>query len=547
MGAAAEELRAGLSASRHGAWSVARHAFEAALQEEDSAEAREGLGLALWFLGSVAEGITERERAFEGYAAAGRCDEAARLAVWVSHQHLLSGRRSAARGWLARAERVVEDSSASCAGRGWVAVEQARHAVRVEEQIALAARALAVARTCGESDLEVFALSLLGRAVVAAGRQDEGLSLLEEAMAAASAARAEHRIGNVHTLAEAYCNLVEGCATLGDWERAAEWCDLVAGFALSHDTAPLLGACRAMHGDVLLATGHWPQAEQALERALETHARYVPQMGDPAVASLAELRVRQGRLVEAERLLAGREEEAPALRALALLRIAVGRHREAAALLERALRVAEDHAVRAALLLSPLVEARLGCGDTAGAGVAAEQLASLAVGTGIRLVQAEAALAASRVALAAGAAEQAEDRARQALIHFGRLAMPFGTACARLELARALAGVEPELARVEARTAAAGFRDLGATGGESAATAVGRALPPPAGEHGVRVPGQLTARENEVLSLVALGMSNARIAAALVISEKTAGHHVSHILSKLGVHNRTEAASHARL
>ena len=40
-------------------------------------------------------------------------------------------------------------------------------------------------------------------------------------------------------------------------------------------------------------------------------------------------------------------------------------------------------------------------------------------------------------------------------------------------------------------------------------------------------------------------MSNAQIAQSLVISEKTAGHHVSHILVKLGVRNRAEAAAYA--
>jgi ATP/maltotriose-dependent transcriptional regulator MalT len=181
--------------------------------------------------------------------------------VWVSHQYLIAGRASAARGWLARAERVLEGVD-RCAGHGWVAVERARHAETVEECAEHAQRAMITAREMDAGDLEVFALSLLGRAEVSAGRRQEGMQLLEEAMAAASAGR----VRNVHTLGEAYCNLITACASAGEWERAAEWCELVDDFAREHDATPLLGACRTIHADVLLATGR-NRAEAAAHAA----------------------------------------------------------------------------------------------------------------------------------------------------------------------------------------------------------------------------------------------------------------------------------------
>lgn len=535
---AIDERSEGLRLLEEAQWAAARDTFQRALDEQETPEAHDGIGLALFFLGSIEEGIAARERAFEDYLRAGRCDEAARVGVWVSHQYLLSGRVSAARGWLARAARAVDD--AECDGQGWVEIERARHAESLDERAAHTRRAMAIAHESGNGDLEVYALSLLGLTEVSAGRLDVGMQLLEEAMAAASAGR----IRNVHTLAEAYCNLIMASTNAGDWDRAAEWCEMVDDFAREKGTVPLLGSCRTIHADVLVARGRWPEAEQALESALETHAGFVPAMGAPTLASMAELRVLQGRLAEAEQLLAGREEQPTSLCALARLRIADGRPRVAAALLERALGTAEGDAIRTTQLLAPLVEARLACGDLEGASVATAQLADLAEDSGIRLVDARAELAASHLSLAVDRPEEAAEPARRALAAFARLGMPLQVGEARLALARALVKGAPDVAADEARTALAAFRQLGASRAMDAAGALLRELGEATGAR-PRSQGELTARELEVLGLLELGMSNARIAQTLVITEKTASHHVSHILSKLGVQNRAEAAAYA--
>jgi DNA-binding NarL/FixJ family response regulator len=531
----------GRRALDRGDWETARAVFRSAVAADGSPDAYDGLGQALWCLGDVAGGIAARERAFDGYARARRCEEAARLAVWVSHQHALAGRASAARGWLARSERALEGHG-ECAGHGWVAVERARHCTSVEEQIELATHAIEIARGAQVGDLELFALSVLGRAEIDAGRQEAGMALLEEAMATATAGE----VRDLHTLGEAYCNMITASTDAGDWERATEWCGVVDGFAEQTGLTPLFGACRSVHADVLLATGHWPEAERALETALETHASSIPAMAAPAIASLAELRIRQNRLADAEQLLAGREEHPASLRALALLRVAEGRPQVASGLLERNLHDAEDNAVRLAQLLAPLVDARIACGDAAGAAEASEQLAELAESTGLRLIAARAELAAARVALAREPADtaQAAETAHRALAAFSSLSMPAAAAEARVELARALAPESPEVASDEARAAHRALRELGDLRGADRAAAVVRERGGALGAR-ERVHGDLTAREREVLDLITRGMSNAQIAHALVISEKTAGHHVSRILMKLGVRNRTEAATMA--
>jgi DNA-binding NarL/FixJ family response regulator len=258
---------------------------------------------------------------------------------------------------------------------------------------------------------------------------------------------------------------------------------------------------------------------------------------------LADLRIRQGRLEEAEQLLEDLDIGVESARPLAAVRLAQGKLELAVDTVERALAELDPGSIAAAPLWSVLVDAHLAAGSIEEAALAADMLDICANRQNGPYVRATAALARGRLCLALADGDPCA-HLREALAGFHRARTPMEIAETRLELANALVAERPEVARSEARAALEGFERLPAARRADAAAALLRALG--ARERPAqRDEGSLTKREAEVLELLGFGLSNREIGDRLFISRKTVEHHVGRILSKLSLRGRAEAAAYA--
>jgi DNA-binding NarL/FixJ family response regulator len=335
--------------------------------------------------------------------------------------------------------------------------------------------------------------------------------------------------------------MLSACELVEDVSRAEAWIATVDRFTLWTDFVK--PTCRTHYGGILVALGRWGDAERELLAAAEAFARGYRGERVFTLVRLADLRVRQGRYEEAERLMEGVEWHPRARRAATAIAFARGDLGLARDLAGLCLDGAQPTDPACAPLLELLVRVHVALEDLSQAREGADQLAALAAGSEGERAQAFADSAAGQVLAAAGDA-QATATLKQALERFARLEMPFEAAHAQLELARTLVATAPDAAAAEARLAFVAFERLGAAHDADAAACLLRELgstgrPRAAGR------GRLTAREAEVLSLIAAGMSNADIARRLFISRRTAEHHAASILAKLDLHSRAEAAAYA--
>lgn len=536
-----EEARSAFERALHtGDQDAAKHSFREVLDPEGGAEVLSGLAEALWWLGEIRGAVDCWERAYSGFRRRPDPAQAAFIATGLSLVYNANlGNHAAAAGWVARAARLVDEHALEPL-RGWVLIARVADADPGQHE-AVARQAHQLGRNFGDRDLELCALTQIGVALIDQGRIAEGIAFHDEAMAGALAGE-----GQLNTVVFAACEMMTSYSRCAQYQRMVQWIRAAERFVERYGCPYLNASCRTHYGEVLFAIGDWSRAEEELRVALRLSETSLPPVRAKALARLAELRLAQGRVEEAERLLAGFEDHEASAPACAQSQLLRDEFASAAATARRWLGVIGESRMESAPLLELLGEAEIGQGQTETAAERGRKLAELGSTLGCQVMLARGERLRGR-ALADASDPAAKRHLYTALHEFVRLEMPFEAARTRLLLARALREPDPDVAEAEARAALAVFENLGAVPDVGSATTVLREIESMTRKQTRETPdlAGLSQREIEVLRLVAQGLTDREIAARLVLSRHTVHRHIHSILTKLDLTSRAAAAAYA--
>ncbi|MPY77581.1 MAG: hypothetical protein GEV04_03610 [Actinophytocola sp.] len=506
-------------------WPLARELYAAA--DPDGADDLSRFGDAAWWLGRINETLTVSERAYHAHLAEGGTRAAAMSAMELAFLRFLRAEESLGGAWLATARRLLTDDI-DCVEhaylRYFLEVEAAVETQDVERVAATARDIRALADQYGDACLAAMATVAEGRARITLGDVAAGLALLDEAMAVVLTDELPPGwTGNI------YCNVIATCHELVDLRRMRSWTESLEEWCGAMPAAVVFsGICRVHRAQLMQTRGDWTRSESEARRVCDdladltvfttANAHYV--VGD-------SLRLR-GEFDAAERAyLRAHELARDPQPGMSLLRLAQGRPDVAARSIHAALAATGAPLARAPLCFAA-VEIDLAAGEPGR--VAADELDDLARRYPSPGLRAMALHARGAVLLGEGRPADALLALRQACTSWLRLDAPYECARVRLLLADAYAVLDDLDASARERNAA-----------EAVLTRLG--APPPTTTHDV--PDGLSAREVEVLALVAHGKTNREVAAELVLSEKTVARHLSNIFTKLGLPSRTAAAAYA--
>jgi DNA-binding CsgD family transcriptional regulator len=496
-----------------------------------------GLAIAAYLVGRRDDSVRALQRCFQLRMELGRTTGAVRCAFWLGLVCANAGERAVAGGWTARAQHLLDGFSGDVVERGYLRILQMFGHIARGEFAAVAGCAADVTdygRRFAEPDLLAMGLSSQGRVLLYQGAVPEGLALFDEAMIGITAGEVSAPFAG-----EIYCSMIEACQEVGDLGRAAEWTSALTRWC---DGQPGLltftGQCAVHRGQIMRLRGAY---DHALDEFAAACTRYIA-LGIPRAAGLADtergdvLRL-LGRYHEAEIAYESASghgfEPQPGL---AMLWLARGRTDAARAAIVRVLAETEIAAQRHRILAAA-VEIQIAAGDLERARDAANELQELAHRFNCSALQAMAAHAAGRLELETGDAAGALPYLRKAMQQWRELECPYEAARAQVLVGRACATLgDTDSSTRHLDGARRVFEELGTAPALNDVTQLSKPKHTPDG---------LTAREIEVLRLVAAGKSNTQIAAALVLSERTVARHLSNIFTKINVPSRTAAAAYA--
>jgi ATP/maltotriose-dependent transcriptional regulator MalT len=479
------------------------------------------------------EAVGILERAHNGYFESGQAARAAYCAGWIGMMLFYNGAVGPAGGWLARANRLLEDVPEETAVHGYAllpfvfAAESRRD---FEAAVAAAAEAAELGKRYGDAELMALAIHAQGHMLVLAGRVREGLALLDEAMVTVTTAELSPFVVGI-----VYCGVILACEAGFEVARAREWTlELTRWLGQQRDVVAFTGRCLVHRAAILQLGGAWSDAFDEARLATERFVETKNPAAGLALYRQAELLRLRGEFDAAEE--AYREasrngwEPQPGL---AQLRLAQGKRDAALAAIRRASAEATEPLKRAALLPAR-VEIALASGEVDEARTACLELRELAKQYESAMLEGIGAHAQGAVALAEGDGRSAVASLRHAQRIWLELDAPYEVARARELIARACSALgDDEASTLELEAARETFERLGAR------PDLERASLRPGRDHG------LSERELEVLRLVASGKSNREIASTLVISEHTVARHLQNIYGKLGLSSRAAATAFA--
>jgi ATP/maltotriose-dependent transcriptional regulator MalT len=516
-------------------WTAAYdEAAPAAAADPPDVEALEVLAEAAWWTSRIDECIAVRERCYRLHEDAGDLVRAGATAMELSENLGFRGQPSVGRAWLARARRLLADApdDATKGGLYLREAEVAHSSGDLSAAIGFGEQALALGRSLRDTGLEAESLQCLARLHIADGHPAEGLALFDEAMLLAVDDRCDPFVTG-----KVYCSFISACEELGDLHRAAEWIEIGCDWADQHPVSAFPGLCRVHRAEVLQMRGDWERAEEEARRACSELDGVNAYNTALSLRELGDIRRRLGDLDAAAQ--AFRDASNLGLDpqpGLALLRLAEGKVAVAARMIQQARCEAGIDDLALAKLLPAAVQIGIAADDLDAARAAADDLDRIARLYRSSILEATATTGRGRLCLAEGDVTAANTSLRLALQRWRALAVPYEVASTLVLLGEsARRSGDDEEASGYFTEACTTFERLGA------ALDLARVSSTRDEERA----GPLTAREADLLRLVAAGRTNREIAAELFLSEKTVERHLSNVFRKLGVSSRAAATAQA--